>query len=120
MAGQAVAAALTRPEGVAVDKTGALYIADTQNGRIRKVTPDGIISTFAGGGASGFAGEGVPATAASAQSAIRIAVDVNGNVVFSDRGNHTVRRVTSGVINTVEANGTRGVLGAMAVRPPPL
>jgi uncharacterized protein (TIGR03437 family) len=109
--GQAVSAALDGPEGVAVDKSGTLYIADTQNNRVRKVTSDGIITTFAGDGANGFAGEGVPATAAQLSLPTRVALDANGSVFFSDRGNDTIRRVTSGIINTVAGNGTSGFSG---------
>ncbi len=94
-----------------MDKTGTLYIADTQNSRVRKVTPDGTITTFAGNGANGFAGEGVPATAAQLSLPTRVTVDANGNVFFSDRGNDTIRRVTSGIINTVAGTGTSGFSG---------
>jgi uncharacterized protein (TIGR03437 family) len=109
--GQAVAAALNRPEGVSLDKTGTLYIADTQNDRIRKVTPDGIITTFAGSGANGFAGEGVPATAAQLSLPTRVTVDAIGNVFFSDRGNDTIRGVANGIIHTIAGTGTSGFSG---------
>jgi uncharacterized protein (TIGR03437 family) len=109
--GPATSAALFDPRGVAFDPSGNLYICDTGNFRIRKVTPSGIISTFAGNGTEGFSGDGGPAVKASLGRFTRIAIDRSGNVVISDADNHRVRRVTSdGIIRTVVGNGD-GIFG---------
>ncbi len=110
--GQAINASLGNPQGVAVDSQGNLYIADTGNNRIRKVSSTGIITTIAGNGAMGFAGNGVPATAAQLNGPSRVALDAAGNVYFSDNGNNAVRRIsTGGVITTVAGNGQYGFSG---------
>jgi hypothetical protein len=110
--GPAIAAQLSSPSDVAVDKVGNLYIADFVNNVIRKVDTFGVITNFAGtgfgsgsttGGATGaFSGDGGPATAADLNGPFALTVDKNGNVIFADGYNHVVRKVnTSGVINTV-------------------
>jgi uncharacterized protein (TIGR03437 family) len=110
--GLATAAELNVPQGVAVDAKGNLYIADTGNHRIRKVTPAGLISTLAGDGAAGFAGDGVPATAAQINAPSRVAVDAAGNVYFSDTGNNAVRKIdTAGIIHTIAGTGQSGFSG---------
>ena len=110
--GQAVNAALGNPQGVAVDSQGNLYIADTGNNRIRKVSSTDIITTIAGNGAVGFAGNGVPATAAQLNAPSRVALDTAGNLYFSDNGNNAVRRIsTGGVITTIAGNGQYGFSG---------
>ncbi len=108
--GRATSAQLNEPRGVAVDAAGNLFIADYLNGRIRKVTPAGIISTVAGGGSS--LDEGVPATSARLSITASVAVDAAGNLYIADTGNHRVRRVTpAGLITTVAGNGTDGYSG---------
>ena len=72
------------PSGVAVDGAGNLFIADTGNHRIRKVTPAGIISTVAGTGNEGFSGDGGPATAAQLRAPAGVAVDGAGNLFIAD------------------------------------
>jgi sugar lactone lactonase YvrE len=91
--GSATAAKLNSPLGLAVDAAGNLYIADTGNGRIRKVDTNGIITTVAGNGASGYDGDGGPATATALTFPMGVAVDGGGDVFVSDRGNCLVRRV---------------------------
>lgn len=91
--GPAISASLYDPVGVARDSAGYIYIADTLNARIRKVSPDGVITTIAGNGAYGYAGDGGPATSATLYFPHGIAVDSAGNVYFSDEGNNTVRRL---------------------------
>jgi sugar lactone lactonase YvrE len=101
--GPATAAALRSPYGVALDAAGNVYIADTGNHRIRKVSPDGIINTVAGGGYSGDWG---PATDAKLNSPHGVAVDNNGNVYIADTENFRIRKVSSdGIITTVAGNG---------------
>jgi sugar lactone lactonase YvrE len=103
--GPATAAELDNPQDVAVDASGDLFIADTYNNVIREVKPSGTISTFAGNGTAGFAGDNGPATAAELASPDGVAVDALGNVYIADTGNNVIRRVsTSGVITTVAGN----------------
>jgi uncharacterized protein (TIGR03437 family) len=101
----ATAAKLYNPTGVAVASDGTVYIADTSNDRIRKVAPNGIITTFAGG-TQGFAGDGGPATAARLNGPISVALDAAGNLFFTDAYNYRVRKIaTSGTITTVAGTG---------------
>ncbi len=98
--GPATSAKLSGPWAVALDAGGNLYIADTRNGRVRKVTPDGVISTIAGGGAFGVAGDGVPATSAEMRGVRDIFIDSSGNIYVLD--DIRVRKITTdGVINTI-------------------
>ena len=114
--GQAVAARLANPSGVAVDSGGNLYIADDGNDRIRKVDTTGVITTVAGDGAGGFSGDGGQAVLAQLRSPTGVAVDSAGNLYIADEGNDRIRKVdTSGVITTVAGTddpGHRGDGGA--------
>jgi len=99
--GPAVSAQLSAPAGVAVDANGNLYIADTGNHRIRKVTPAGIVTTFAGNGTAAAAGDGGQAVKAQL-SAYAITIDAAGNLFIGDVDNRRIRKVTTdGVISTV-------------------
>jgi len=110
--GPATSAQLNGPCGVAVDAGGNLYIADTWNNRIRKVTPPGTISTIAGDGTVGFGGDGGPATSAQLASPYDVTVDAGGNLYITDTWNNRIRKVTpSGTISTVAGNGTEGYSG---------
>jgi uncharacterized protein (TIGR03437 family) len=110
--GPATKAALSAPQGLAFDGNGNLYICDTGNFRIRKVIPQGVISTFAGTGAKGSSGDGGPATGATFGSSTRIAIDNSNNVYVADADNHRIRRITSdGVINTWAGTGSAGSTG---------
>lgn len=91
--GQATTASINSPEGVAVDSAGNIFIADTPNHRIRKVTPAGIISTMAGNGTPGFSGDGGPATSASLNFQRGVAVDSAGTLYIADTSNQRIRRV---------------------------
>jgi sugar lactone lactonase YvrE len=82
--GLATAAQLFAPSGVAVDGAGNLYISDTDNNRIRMVSPGGVISTIAGTGTPGFSGDGGPAAAAAIMFPTGVAVGIKGSIVFSD------------------------------------
>jgi hypothetical protein len=82
--GRATEATLTRPFHVAVDSTGNLFIADWGNNRVRKVSPDGIITTVAGNGTATFSGEGGPATEAGLRGPWGLAIDAVGNLLITD------------------------------------
>jgi sugar lactone lactonase YvrE len=110
--GSATSAELYYPGGVAVDSSGNVYIADTDNQRIRKVTAAGLISTIAGTGNSGFSGDGSAATSATMDDPSGIAVDSTGNVYFSDTYNYRIRKIsTAGIISTVVGSGSYGFSG---------
>src|SRR4051794_28399968 len=95
--------------GLATDSTGNLYIADTGNHRIRKVSPSGIITTVAGNGQRGFSGDNVAATATWLNRPVSVAIDSAGNLYISDTDNSRIRRVSAaGVITTVAGNGFDG------------
>jgi uncharacterized protein (TIGR03437 family) len=104
--GPAASAGLNAPQGIAIDNAGNLFIADTFNHRVRKITPDGSISTVAGNGNGTEAGDGGPATQASLYYPKGLAVDRSGNLFISDWLNSRVREVTpDGTIWTVAGNG---------------
>ncbi|RKN64978.1 hypothetical protein D7231_27210 [Streptomyces klenkii] len=110
--GPATAASLNFPHAMVADGAGTLYIADDYNHRVRKVGPDGTITTVAGDGSDGFSGDGGPATAASLHFPHAVAVDGAGNLYIADRYNYRVRRVgPDGIITTVAGNGTIGFGG---------
>ena len=109
--GSATSARLASPLGLAVDTAGNLFIADYDGARIRKVTPNGVITTVAGNGASAFGGDGGPATQAEI-GPTDVAVDAAGNLFIADNDNHRVRKVTpNGVITTLTGNGTAAFTG---------
>ena len=98
--GPATSAQLNSPTYVISYNGGASLIVDRLNNRIRRVTPEGIIYTFAGGGSS--LGDGGPATAATLSDPVGMAIDGAGNVIISDRGDGLIRSVTpQGVISTL-------------------
>jgi uncharacterized protein (TIGR03437 family) len=100
-------AQLWSPENVTTDASGNLYIADRGNHVIRKVTPDGVITTFAGTGQLGSSGDGGPATAATFNEPTGLAFDATGNLYIADANNHRIRKITpQGIISTVVGNGT--------------
>lgn len=109
--GAATSAQLSSPGGVAVDAGGNVYIADTQNARVRKVS-GGVISTVAGGGTIGYGGDGGAGTSAQLNTPIGLAVDRNNNLYVADFGNSAVRKLSaSGTITTVAGNGRQGYSG---------
>src|SRR5436309_5254850 len=112
--GAATSASLSHPNGVALDAGGNLYIADLGNERIRKVAAaTGIITTVAGNGVFGFAGDGGAATDASLGVPVGVAVDAGGNLHIADYSNHRIRKVSAatGIITTVAGNGINTFAG---------
>lgn len=104
--GPATAAQLRNPSGVAFSPDGSFYIVDRDNHRIRRVGPDGIITTVAGTGLSGYSGDGGPATAASLNRPDSIVVAPDGSLYIADRFNYRVRRVgADGIITTMAGAG---------------
>jgi len=113
--GPAISAQLYEPLGVAVDKAGNLYIADTYNDLVRKVTAStGVIPTVAGShsatdypGSSGYSGDGGPATSALLYFPEAVTVDNSGDLFIADTYNQVIREVTAsnGIINTIAGNG---------------
>lgn len=97
---------------ITADRLGNLYISDFGCNTVRKVNSSGIITTIAGGGGYGFAGDGGPATSAKLAYPEKVAVDNAGNVYIPDGQNHRIRKVnTSGIITTIAGNGTNGYSG---------
>ena len=126
--GPATSAQLNNPGGLAVDAARNIFIADSQNHRVRKVTPNGIITTVAGNspfimgnspGAppyfyfqGGFSGDDGPAVNAQLKDPVDVAVDRAGNLYIADYGNNRIRRVSpDGIITTIAGNGTAGYSG---------
>lgn len=110
--GQASAALISRPAGLAFDSAGNLYFADSGNRRIRKITPAGVITTIAGNGARGHAGDGGNALNASFATVNGLAVDAAGNVYVTDTPAQRVRKITpAGLISTFAGNGDPGFSG---------
>ncbi len=106
--GPAVAAKLNAPTALAMDAAGNLYIADTVNNCIRKVTPGGTISTVAGNAAYGYLGDNGPAGSAQLAQPQGIAADSAGNLYIADSANNVIRKVaaSTGVITTIAGDGT--------------
>ena len=110
--GPATGARLSSPEHIAIASDGSLYIADHLNNRIRRVGPDGIITTVAGSGVFGVAGDGGPATQAQLTFPIGVAVGSDGSFYFSENANPVVRRVgPDGTITTFAGTGINGFAG---------
>ncbi len=110
--GLATAAGLNFPHGIAIDAAGKLYIASPYDARIRKVDSNGIITTVAGTGNGGYAGDGGPAIAAQLQHPIDIDVDSSGNIYIADAENDRIRKVDiTGIITTIAGTGNRGYAG---------
>jgi sugar lactone lactonase YvrE len=105
-------AQLNSPYGVAADAAGNVYIADLGNNRVRKVWPDGTITTVAGSGLAGSDGDGGPAATAQLNGPRNTAVDSQGNLYISEFYGHRIRIVTTdGSIQTLAGTGSPGSLG---------
>jgi uncharacterized protein (TIGR03437 family) len=106
--GPAIKASLFHPYGLAVDASGNVYIADSANNRIRKVSTDGTITTVAGNGTAGFSGDGGPAVNAQLNRPWDVAVDSSGDIFIADYNNQRIRLVDAyGNITTIA--GTTGL-----------
>jgi len=115
--GLATSAQIYNPRSVTADNNGNLYISDKSNNRIRKVDTNGIISTYAGTGESGYSGDGGAATLAKINFPYHLTTDQDGNLYFAEYSNHIIRKVdTNGIITTVagtpENSGYSGDGGA--------
>ena len=110
--GPATQAQLSKPFGLALDKKGNLYIADRENNRVRKVNPQGIITTVAGDGGFFFMGDNGPSYRASIAGPTGVVVDKNGILYIADRNNNRIRSVdTQGMIRTVAGTGQQDYNG---------
>ena len=110
--GPATAAHLNNPLGIAVDKAGNLYIADTNNHKIRRIAANGIITTVAGTGIAGFSGDGGAATSAQLNNPTGVSVDASGNLFIADNRNFRIRMVSAnGTITTIAGKASSGDSG---------
>ncbi len=113
--GQATSATFNDPCGITVDSSNNVYIADSNNNRVRKITAStGIITTYAGnGGGYNYVGDGGQATSAQVWVPADVALDSNNNLYITDLGNHFILKVTAstGIITAVAANGYAGYAG---------
>jgi uncharacterized repeat protein (TIGR01451 family) len=112
--GPAVSASLNAPNSVASDNAGNLFIADYANARIRRVdAATGAISTMAGSGCCGSAGDGGPATVATLNAPGTVALDAAGNIYIGDSSAYKVRRIDAGtgIISTAAGSGSSGYNG---------
>jgi sugar lactone lactonase YvrE len=110
--GPAINAQVNDPRGVTMDATGNLFIADYLNARIRKVSPDGVITTFAGTGTCCYSGDGGPATSAQFHTPFALASDSAGNVFVADIYGSRVRKISpAGTVTTLAGDGTYGFSG---------
>jgi len=105
--GLAINATLMRPWGIAVDRSGVVFISDAGANVIRRIGLDGMITTYAGTGNAGFAGDGGPSNTAQLNSPWELALDANGNLLICDRGNNRIRKIDpTGTITTVAGTGS--------------
>ncbi|MFF7991977.1 RICIN domain-containing protein [Kitasatospora xanthocidica] len=110
--GPADQAQLNRPHALVMDSAGSLYIAESGNHRIRKITADGIITTIAGTGTAGSTGDDGPADQAQLNIPTGVVVDSAGTLYIADYGNHRVRKITAdGTITTIAGTGTAASTG---------
>lgn len=102
----ATQAELNTPSGVHLDSAGNLFVADTENNRVRRITPTGVITTVAGDGTELWGANDIPATRTSLVAPTDMAVDASGNLIIAENSLHRIRRVSpGGVITTIAGNG---------------
>lgn len=105
--GEATSAQLDSPAGIVLSSSGDLYIADSHNNRIRKIT-SGVITTVAGNGTAGYSGDSGTAITAGLHTPTALALDSSGNLYIADTGNHCIRKVSAGIITTIAGTGVQG------------
>ena len=115
--GRATAAQLSQPNATAVDAAGNIYIADMGNHRVRRVAPDGTISTVAGNGQIGRGAEGIPATQSPLNYPSSVAVDNNGDVLIADWQNYLIRKVSFAIRPAISPGG---IVNAASFLPAPV
>jgi NHL repeat len=98
-------------KGVAVDTSGNVYAADSDNNLVVRFVPGGQMTVVAGNGIGGFSGDGGPATSASLNSPVGVALDSAGNLYIADGNNARIRQVSGGTITTIAGNGNPGFSG---------
>jgi uncharacterized protein (TIGR03437 family) len=103
--GPPILAQIGAPEGLAFDADGNLYIADGLDHRVRRISPDGAVTTIAGNGRPGLRGDGGPARAAQLNAPFGLAVDAAGNLYIADLGNARIRKVSPGGVISTLATG---------------
>lgn len=112
--GPAAAATFNNPRGLAQDAAGNIYVADTFNHAIRKISPTGTVTTLAGNGGFGYF-DATPGTLASFNSPMRLVVDAAGNVYITDSTNGSIRRIdSSGAVTTFAGHGQQGYVDGPA------
>src|SRR5229473_3205009 len=113
----ATSAQLNLPTALALDASNNLYLADTGNHRIRKISAAGIITTIAGTGTQGFSGDSTPATSTAINSPTGLALDAANNLYLADTHNHRIRKITAttGIITTIAGTGAPGFSGDTTV-----
>jgi hypothetical protein len=110
--GPATSAYFSHAEGITIDGSGNIYIADNGNHSIRKINTSGIITTIAGTGTAGFSGDGGPAVSAQISWPHDVITDLSGNIYFTEESSHRIRKIDpSGILTTVVGNGTAGFSG---------
>ena len=110
--GPATSATFIYAYGIAIDASGAIFVSDVSANVIRRIGPDGTITTYAGTGTAGFSGDHGPASAAQLNSPWGIAIDSQGNLLICDSGNNRVRKVDpTGIITTLAGTGAAASTG---------